>query len=246
MIRKLRRRLAEVRYHAARRPDTVWTRWRGRLLIAAIVLTLPAMLAGESTWHRDVDQYETIGGLVGPRSGPFVVGLATGEDESIDWPSGSQQATFEITRFNRLHGWPLTSRVTSDRLSIDVDRFNESRPGDGDPVSLAIIDAAGAMADSATSTGLASVANLGELDRIGVSRRSLAGTAAALGTWWLVLSALFLLALGVARLITELVRAIRFGTRRQAQRAGRCPNCGYDMRASVWSERCPECGALSE
>lgn len=237
-----------MKYHAARRPDTVWTRWRGRLLLLAIVLAPPAMLAGERTWHRDTSVDRTVGGLVGPRSGPFIVGLATGDDQSIDWPAGSQQATFELHRFNRLHGWPLTSRITHDRLSIDIDRFNPPPQVDGDPTSDAIlgeIDAIAAIAPE-TAAALAPATSIRDLDSIGQSRRFVMGTVAALIAWWLGLSFAAMVGLGITRLGVEIVRAIRFGTRRQALAAGRCPGCGYDMRASVWSERCPECGALSE
>jgi rubrerythrin len=31
--------------------------------------------------------------------------------------------------------------------------------------------------------------------------------------------------------------------RRKREQAGRCPECGYDLRASL--ERCPECGAAA-
>ncbi|MBM4111983.1 MAG: hypothetical protein FJ253_01210 [Phycisphaerae bacterium] len=30
----------------------------------------------------------------------------------------------------------------------------------------------------------------------------------------------------------------------QHQRSLRCPGCGYDLRGSVFGERCPECGTM--
>jgi hypothetical protein len=32
--------------------------------------------------------------------------------------------------------------------------------------------------------------------------------------------------------------------RKQRRRQDRCANCGYDLRATAFSERCPECGTL--
>jgi hypothetical protein len=40
--------------------------------------------------------------------------------------------------------------------------------------------------------------------------------------------------------VAELWRMRRIRKLRQRQRAGRCPACGYDLRAS--KDRCPECG----
>ena len=53
---------------------------------------------------------------------------------------------------------------------------------------------------------------------------------------WLTVSMLRLAAMAVAA-----------GRRGRQRRDGlRCAECGYDLRASVLSERCPECGALLE
>jgi hypothetical protein len=54
--------------------------------------------------------------------------------------------------------------------------------------------------------------------------------------WWAIV--ILLLALPAARAVALASRAAQ---RRAAIRAGQCPKCGYDLRATP--HRCPECGA---
>jgi hypothetical protein len=70
-----------------------------------------------------------------------------------------------------------------------------------------------------------------ESDTLGHGRRQWTEVAAAAPYWFVTL-------LLLVWPVTWLVRHTR---RRRWSAAGRCPHCGYDLRAS--GDRCPECGA---
>ena len=53
---------------------------------------------------------------------------------------------------------------------------------------------------------------------------------------WIIVSTL--------RLVTLPGESIRRARRKKLRRGDRCTTCGYDLRASAFSARCPECGTL--
>lgn len=67
-----------------------------------------------------------------------------------------------------------------------------------------------------------------------------------LGYRWVVhwgrLSATTVLAAGTCTLLLLFARLMVVLRRRRRRRAGLCAYCGYDVRASVQFQRCPECG----
>src|SRR5204863_2807773 len=51
-----------------------------------------------------------------------------------------------------------------------------------------------------------------------------------------------LLAIALASEVVWLPMILREGKRKQRQKKGLCPRCGYDLRATP--DRCPECGTM--
>lgn len=51
-------------------------------------------------------------------------------------------------------------------------------------------------------------------------------------------------AVGALRLASVLVHAAAERRRDRLRRADRCPSCGHDVRGTLWSAQCPECGEL--
>lgn len=64
--------------------------------------------------------------------------------------------------------------------------------------------------------------------------------------WWVGLSILLPLIVQAMRLIAWLVGTQGRIRRWRRRRSGCCAECGFDVRGSVWSAHCPECGALLE
>jgi hypothetical protein len=232
----LRRRLRSVRHHAAARPDTPWIRWRDRLLLAAMPLSIPMMLAMEASIHRSRVTAEVRGGLVGPAGGPYVGGIAPDTESPIDWPPGDQQGTFHLRLEDRLDGWPLTSRRTLGVARLDASFFSETT--DRDDLVLSLPPEIRTLGDRWRRDG--------SLPAAVATRRYWPGTLAAVGSIWMAASIGISAGLGVARYGWHLAGQVRAARHAAARRRGRCPHCGFDLLGNVYAERCPECGALSE
>ncbi len=75
--------------------------------------------------------------------------------------------------------------------------------------------------------------------RLELRRNYFAGPIVTQVPYWALFAALLVPPIVRQRYLEALLR-----TRRARLRAGRCPACGYDLRASP--DRCPECGAVPE
>jgi len=225
--------------------------------VAAIPLSLPLVLLLESSVHRSLVAAEVRGGLVGPAGGPYVVGLAPDVESAIEWPAGRQQGTFELRLEDRLDGWPLTTRVTRGVVAVDLSFFDELtdredvRPPADSPVGSAIIAALDVPEVSLElpvpiprvvrawgATGVLPAS----LER----RRYWPGSVAAVAVAWLGLSVAAIAGVAVARYGWNLLTQARDARRHRSRQSGRCASCGFDLRGNVFSDRCPECGALSD
>jgi hypothetical protein len=256
-MRAIRRRFRSVRYHAASRPDTAWHRWRDRLLLLAIPASLPLVLVVESSWHRTFVAAEVRGGLVGRFGGPYQVGVAPDADSPINWPPGAQQAQFRLQAMDRLDGWPLTTRVTRGIVRLDATFFAETtdrddiRPDASSPLGSSIIT--GLSAPEVAENLPAPIPGvIARWDRdgglpgpISISRYW-PGTIAAVASAWLGLSLAAVIGVALARYTWRITAETRNLRKTHKSSRGLCASCGFDLRGNLFTERCPECGALSE
>lgn len=223
----------------------------------AIPAALPAMLLLEATVHRPVVRAEVNGGLVGPAGGPYAAGLLWDEERGIDWPDGRRQGLFQLRLEDRLDGWPLTTAISRGIVALDLDFYEETsrrrdvRPPADSPVGEAIIaalDEPEAFLDLPRPVRdvMRQWDRTGELPAQLGRERYWPGTLAALGTSWLGLSVLVVAGVGVSRYAWTIATQARDLRRDRMRRRGRCAECGFDLRGNVFTDRCPECGALSE
>lgn len=257
LLRRVRRRLRSVRYHAASRPDSGWIRARDWLLLASIPLSIPLVLLLQTTTHRSLVTAEIRGGLAGPRGGPYVAGLAPDAESSIDWPPGAQQATFTLRVHDRLEGWPLTTRVIRGAVTLDLSFFEELSDrrdvelAADSPVGEAII---ATLDDPEVALGLPPEirrvarewSRTGGIPDAAAAQRYWPGLLGGISIAWLGLSALSVAGVGVSRYFWNVLTQAGEVRRDRSRQAGRCASCGFDLRGNLFAHRCPECGALSD
>ena len=72
------------------------------------------------------------------------------------------------------------------------------------------------------------------------------GTIAAVASAWLGLSLLAVIGIALARYTWRIAGEARSLRHNHLSSRGLCAACGFDLRGNLFTERCPECGALSE
>ncbi len=243
MLRPLRRRLALIRYYSASREETPWTRAGDAMLFITLVLALPAVLLCDASVIRPSVALEQKGTLDRASAGHMDARLAEPE-RNPPWTERTV-GTFTLQLVEESRGWPLSTSIQTLPLRIEYDLLLEpkSRPDTGgidDEPKRDAIEAALVREDRQRL--------LLAMERNTPERKSepLLRWALGAGLWWVFLYIAGMCLLGLARLGAAVWQRQVDSRARRFARLGRCIHCGYDLRGTEFSERCPECGELAD
>lgn len=203
-------------------------------LLAAPILAIAAAAASHVVPLRR-PQVPAISGLLVPDGQGAVEAVPDSKAAGIAAPLGDFWLGGEVVAL----GWPL---VSGEQISDLVVNSRLSRVKQSPEVDAAIREAVARMLRREVGSGMARA-----LERAAPQRtRSGAGLLGNVFLWWI----------GLSLLLPPLVQALRLGAwlvlapmhlrRQRLVRTGRCGHCGFDLRGSLWSTNCPECGALLE
>jgi len=237
VIRAIRRQLRSIAYYSARREPSRWTRLVDAALVAAPLLALFLAVITHLVPPRGPRATSIVGDLLPVENGAISARIVNGKD------AGKSPllliGDFDLALTVRPLGWPLESgdEITKATLTI---RWLHSQQ-----LSALNAEAQTAVAGALQAQGHASYARaLAE----GASERTL-DTSRLVGNalvWWVGLTILLPLLIQLLRLLAWMVGTQSRIRRWRRKRQGCCTECGFDVRGSVWSANCPECGALLE
>ena len=245
VVRMIRNKLRLIRYYSADRPRSAWGRATNIAFAAALALTAPTVWLVDRAYVLRVSQLHITGRLYESADGTVSAGVvpdaglrSTAGDDSV------MSGMFRLAVGTEQHGWPFESSRRHPRAELGLDLFARGEPQAdvylpaGSPLRAAIESALSeAGHDEAVAVWQ------GELPA--VSHRRSAWLANGV-VWYLLLSYTAWFGVSLSRFGWRVVQAGRNARQQQRQRQGRCVACGYDLRASEFSERCPECGTLAE
>jgi hypothetical protein len=245
-FRAIRNKLRLIRYYSATRPYNRWSRALDIALAAALVLALPTAWVLDGNLVRRTWPDALAGKLFKNPDGPVWawVGFPSMPPQDVQGEA-TFYGTFQVEVKTEDRGWPFISsrRTLSPELTVGL--FVEPLPRANDdlpvhaPLRLAIVAAL-------SHEGLSDAAAAVRRDPAAsppVSKRLAAWAANAL-IWALLLPITAWVIVSLLRLAWLPIESAHHARRQQRRREDRCANCGYDLRASGFSGRCPECGTL--
>lgn len=235
-LRSLRRQLREIEYHSARRPSTRWSRMSDIAFFTAPVLAVAVTVwMHHAAIRSDADELTIL--RLGTSLHGEPIALIVTESGEPGWPA-RPFGEIDLLVLGARTGFPFFTRTEPGALRITFARPLPAAPPDplADPgmrrAATSAIDLAGSMLLQTHWHGEAR------------ARTHWLAIAGNVGIWWFVLLLSMTLLIQFARFGTWLVNESRRLRHQQRRSRGKCPSCGYDTRANVWSERCPECGAV--
>ncbi len=233
-IAAIRRRLRQIRYYSASRPSSAWGRTTDAALGLALLLAVPASWVASSSVVTRSEPAQITGRLYRDPDGTIRAQRAPDAGEPEARPRGDAvfAGAFMMRSSIERYGWPFESRAVRSIEGLNVELFEEGR-------SLSQDDVPAGSPLRAAIEGAIPARPASAIDRRG---------AAWLGNfiaWSLMLPAAAWVVMSVARLIGWMLVMVPVRIRQQRRRqVNRCPRCNYDLRASTFSERCPECGTV--
>jgi hypothetical protein len=250
-IARIRRSLALINYCSAKPPRTVWSRWLGANLWISLALAFPAALSMDAFVVRETVVGTSDDGQVWiepagtgalPSESPLGARLVAGGTRASAWSDARPYATFTVRPMARWRGWPASSR--------DEQAF----------ALLRVVPLEGLQERRSDAEERQAVARaLRDAGRSELSARVLRDTDAAARTpapvrWgaltfnalvaWPIIAAVGCAVIGVLSAGQAILRTRGARVRAERIRKGVCPVCRYDIRGSVWTSQCPECGEL--
>jgi hypothetical protein len=244
-FRAVRNQLRLIRYYSATRPYNRWSRALDIALAAALALAVPMTWALDSALVRQASIEQGAGKLFQDPGGRVWawVGFPTMPPPEVQGEA-TFSGTFRLDVKTEDRGWPFITSRRPRPPQVTVDLFTERRTLENvdlpvvSPVRSAI---AAALADADLADAAAAIRQ--DPAAPAVSIRPAAWAANAL-VWALLLPIAAWVTVSLLRFAWLPIESARRARRQQRRRADRCADCGYDLRASGFSERCPECGTL--
>ncbi len=245
VVRMIRNKLRLIRYYSADRPRSAWSRATNIAFAAALALAAPAVWLVDRAYVLRVSQLQITGRLYEAADGTVWAGVvpdvglrSTAGDDSV--MSGMFQLAIETEH----HGWPFESSRRHPQAQLDLQLL--ARDESQHDADLPLDSPIRAVIESALrEAGHDEAVDVWQGKLPAVSHRLSAWLANGV-VWYLLLSYTAWLGISLSRFGWRVVQAGRHVRQQQRQREGRCVACGYDLRASEFSERCPECGTLAE
>ncbi|MHC4217617.1 MAG: hypothetical protein ACYSU7_04090 [Planctomycetota bacterium] len=245
-FRMIRNQLRLIRYYSATRPYNRWSRALDIALAAALVLALPVSWGLDRTLVRDVSVEKGSGKLFQDPEGPLWAWIGFPSMPPLEIQGDAVfQGTFRLDVKTEDRGWPFVTSRWLQPPELTVDLFAEPQPRTNRdlPVDSTVRAAiASALYDANLATAALAVQRDPMAPPAAANRR--AAWVANTFVWALLLPISAWVLISLLRLVLVPVRTARRARRTQRRREDRCVACGYDLRASGFSERCPECGTL--
>ena len=230
MFRRVRHKLAMIRYYSAPRPRTAWTRAQDIAFFVSFFLCLPATWIANWSTVRPQTVFD-LSGWIADRTDltPLTIDawLANSPRARSIGPAVKITGNFRLVIDDHYRGWPLTTSVHRQPAVLDIDVLAQVKAqkdvklDPNSPLRLAIERAL-------TVDGQDEALESWQRNVVQIRQHWLNWFIAA-GIWWILM-----------------VFASSLATKKRAiwRAEGKCVSCGYDLTGLEFNERCPECGAL--